>query len=405
LPFVPFDADDDEDAPVGGAPLPPDDRLWRHPSELGPAAAAAPPSGVTAGTSGTKTWAVAVVAGLIGSALTLGFVAASGVMSGDVIEKPVVEKVAVRPAADLNTISSSGQSIMTIAKDISPAIARIEIDNGKGGSGIVVRNDGYVVTNAHVVDKAPNVEVVLADGTSLAARVVGSDPVTDVAVVKVDRENLPVAVLGSAIDLESGQPAIAIGSPLGQLGGPSVTVGVISAVGRNVKSVEGTELYDMIQTDAPIANGSSGGALCDGSGSVVGMTTAAAGDDPSATGLSFAIPIDILRGVVDDIIATGTARHAWLGLEGADLDNLVAQQTGVNGGAKVTKVIDGSPAAQAGLQANDVIMSIDGTKITSMSAFVVALRAHHPGDSVTIEIMRDSAPKTMVVTLAEKNHA
>lgn len=403
---MPFDADDDEeDAPVGGAPLPPDDRLWRHPSELGPAAVAPSAAAVTSTASGTKTWAVAVVAGLIGSALTLGFVAASGVLSGDVIEKPVIEKVAVRPVTDLNPVSSSGQSVMTIAKDVSPAIARIEVDGGKGGSGILVRNDGYVVTNAHVVDKAPNVEVVLADGTSLTARVVGSDPVTDVAVVKVDRENLPVAVLGSAIDLESGQPAIAIGSPLGQLGGPSVTVGVISAVGRRVRSIEGTELYDMIQTDAPIANGSSGGALCDGSGSIVGMTTAPSTDDPSANGLSFAIPVDILRGVADDIIATGTARHPWLGLEGADLDNLVAQQTGVAGGAKITKVVDGSPAAQAGLQANDVIMSIDGTKITSMSSFVVALRAHHPGDSVTIEIMRGSAPQTMVVTLAEKNHA
>jgi serine protease Do len=295
---------------------------------------------------------------------------------------------------------------MTIAKSVSPAIVRIEVAGGKdGGSGILVRDDGYVVTNAHVVDKAQDIDVVLADGTSLPARVVGSDSLTDVAVVKIDRDNLPVAVLGSAIDLQSGQAAIAIGSPVGQLGGPSVTVGVISGVGRKVKSMEGTELYDMIQTDAPIANGSSGGALCDGTGSVVGMTTAAADDDASAGGLSFAIPVDILRGVVDDIILTGAARHAWLGLEGADLDNLVATQIGVTAGAKVTKVVDDSPAAHAGLRADDIITAIDGTKITSMSSFVVALRAHHPGDAVTLEIMRGSTPQTMVVTLAEKNHA
>ena len=120
-------------------------------------------------------------------------------------------------------------------------------------------------------------------------------------------------------------------------------------------------------------------------------------------GASFAIPMDIVRGVVDDIIATGAARHAWLGLEGSDLDALRASQVGVVGGAKVTKVVDGSPAAQAGLAPDDVIISIDGTKISSMSAFVVALRGHHPGDSVSIEVMRGAQPQTMVVTLAEKH--
>jgi len=178
---------------------------------------------------------------------------------------------------------------------------------------------------------------------------------------------------------------------------------VISAVGRRVVSAGGTELRDMIEVGAPIANRSSGGALCDGSGSVVGMTTAAKPDDDAASGLSFAIPMDIVRGVVDDIIATGTAHHAWLGLEGSDLDTVMAKQVGLVGGAKITKVVDGSPAAEAGLAANDVIISIDGTKISSMSAFVVALRGHHPGDSVSIEVMRDAQPQTMVVTLVEKH--
>ena len=403
---MPFDADDDDDLPVAGAPLPPDDRLWRHPSEVG-ASHSGPTTTAAADGSTTKTWAVAVVAGLIGSALSLGFVAASGGWSGDVVEKSVVEKVAVRPLAEVNAVSSSGPSVMTIAKTVSPAITRIEVgdDSNGAGSGILVRDDGYVVTNAHVVEKASTIRVVLSDGSTVPGRLVGSDALTDVAVLKIDRDNLPVAVLGSAIDLQSGQAAIAIGSPLGQLGGPSVTVGVISAVGRRVKSVDGTELYDMIQTDAPIASGSSGGALCDGAGSVVGLTTAASADDPSASGLSFAIPMDIVRGVADDIIATGSARHAWLGLEGADLDSGFAKQVGVVNGARVTKVVDGSPAAHAGLQTDDVITAIDGTKVTSMSSFVVALRAHHPGDAVTIELVRGTDPQTMVVTLAEKNHA
>jgi S1-C subfamily serine protease len=404
LPFVPFNADDDDDAPVGGAPLPPDDRLWRHPSEVG-AALNVPSTASSSDSSGTRTWAVAVVAGLIGSALSLGFVAASGRLSGEVVEKPVTEKVAVRPAAELNTVSSAGASIMTIAKNVSPVIARIEVGNdGKSvGSGILVRDDGYVVTNAHVVDHAASLRVVLSDGTTIAARLVGSDSLTDVAVLKVEHDHLPVAVLGSAVDLQSGEAAVSIGSPLGQVGGPSVTLGVISAVGRRMTNAGGIELHDMIEVGTPIANGSSGGALCDGSGSVVGMTTAASSDDDAASGLSYAIPMDIVRGVVDDIIATGTARHAWLGLEGADLDAVLAKQVGLRGGAKVTKVVDGSPAAQAGLTTDDVIISIDGMKVSSMSAFVVALRGHHPGDSVSLEVMRGEQPQTMVVTLAEKH--
>ena len=405
---MPFDADDDDDTPVAGAPLPPDDRLWRHPSELGTPQNVAPaPAGGGPDSSSTRTWAVAVVAGLIGSALSLGFVAASGGLAGDVVEKPVVEKVAVRPLAEISSPSSSGQSVMAVAKTVSPSIVRIEVGgDGKGaGSGILVRDDGYVVTNAHVVDTASSIQVVLSDGTTLPARLVGSDSLTDVAVVKIERDHLPVAVLGSAIDLQSGQAAIAIGSPLGQQGGPSVTVGVISAVGRRMESANGVELRDMIEIGAPLANGSSGGALCDGGGAVVGMTTAASSDDQAATGLSFAIPMDIVRGVVDDIIASGSARHAWLGLEGADLDTTIAQHVGVTGGARITKVVDGSPAANAGLQADDVITSIDGAKVTSMSAFVVALRAHHPGDAVTLEIMRGTDNQTMVITLAEKNHA
>ncbi|HEV3227046.1 MAG TPA: trypsin-like peptidase domain-containing protein [Acidimicrobiales bacterium] len=402
---MPFDGDDDDDLPVGGAPLPPDDRLWRHPSELGTALAAPPAS---ADASATRLWAVAVVAGLIGSALSLGFVAASGRLSGDVVEKPVVEKVAVRPIAELSTASSSGRGVITIAKTLSPSIIRIETTGAQSttGSGILVRDDGYVATNAHLVDAVSTVQVVMSDGTNLPGSVVGRDPMTDIAVVKIDRGNVPVAVLGSAIDLQPGQPAIAIGSPIGVGGGPSVTVGVVSAVGRHVTGLSGADLHEMVQTDAPIAEGSSGGALCDGSGAVVGMiTSVSSADDPSASGVSFAIPIEIVRAVADDIIATGSARHAWLGLEGADLGTVTAQGMGLTGGARITKVSDDSPAKQAGLLPDDVITSLDGAKITSMTAFVVALRAHHPGDLLTLEVMRSNSLQTITITLGEKNHA
>ena len=359
-------------------------------------------------TSGTRLWAVAVVAGLIGSALSLGVVVVSGRLSNDVAVKPVVERVAVRPVAELSLASSSGLGVIAIAKSVSPAIARIESAAEKGAviaSAILVRTDGYLVTNAHVVAGITDVRVVLSDGSAVAGRVVGTDTMTDIAIVKIDRDHLPVAVLGSATELEPGQPAIAIGSPLGPAGGPSVTIGVIGALGRRVNSSDGVDLHDMIQTDAPTATGSSGGALCDGSGSVIGMTTAiSTSTDPAANALGYAIPIDIVRAITDDIIATGSARHSWLGVEGADLDAANAKDIGVTGGAKVTKVVDNSPAALAGLQSDDVITALDGSHVTSMSAFIVALRGHHPGDSITLEIMRGSSTQTMVVTLGEKNH-
>jgi putative serine protease PepD len=136
------------------------------------------------------------------------------------------------------------------------------------------------------------------------------------------------------------------------------------------------------------------------------MTTAiSTSGDPAANALSYAIPVEIVRAVADDIIANGSARHSWLGVEGADLDPTNAKDMGVTGGAKVTKVIDNSPAALAGLQPDDVITTIDGVRIVSMSAFVVSLRGHHPGDSVTIELVRGTTPQTMVITLGEKNHA
>jgi S1-C subfamily serine protease len=309
----------------------------------------------------------------------------------------------VQPPAAFDVASSSGRDVITIAKAVTPSIARVEsaVERGETiASAVLVRSDGYLVTNAHVVADIATVLVVLSDGAEHVGRIVGVDTMTDIAVLKIDRDQLPVAVLGSATGLQAGQPAIAIGSPLGPAGGPSVTVGVISALGRRIDSADGVELRDMIQTDAPNAAGSSGGALCDGSGSVIGMTTSiATSTDSSANALGYAIPVDIVRAVADDIIATGSARHSWLGVEGADLDATNAKDMGVTGGAKVTKVTDNSPASLAGVLSNDVITALDGAKVTSMAAFVVALRGHHPGDSVTLEIRRGAGPDTMSMTI------
>lgn len=410
---MPFDDSDDDDAPVSGAPLPPDDRLWRHPSELGAAGAAT--GAVTSRAplthpdpSGTRLWAIAVVAGLIGSALSLGVVVAAGGLSSRIVDKPVVEKVAVRPIAELSN-DGSDEGAAAITKLVSPSMARVEGTRSNEpivASGIVLRDDGYVVTNAHVVDQVADLHVTLDGGTALPAMVVGTDSRTDVAVLKITGEKLPVAVLGSATDLQLGDMAVALAAPVGLSGGPSVTKGIVSALGRRATSLGGIELHDMIQTDRPVAEAASGGALCDDAGSVIGMTTAVSSpDDPAASGFGFAIPIDIVRAVADDIISTGAAHHPWLGIEGADLESAGAQTIGIAGGAKVTKVIEESPAAQAGLLNDDVITAVNGVKTVSMSAFIIALRSHRAGAQITLEIVRagEAQTLTMPVTLGEKH--
>jgi serine protease Do len=385
------DDESDDDAPVFGAPLPPDDRLWRHPSELSPVDGLADVATETEERrTGSAVWGVAVVAGLVGAALSLGVVAVAGGFYSKVVEKPVVEKVPVKAIAE-STPQSSG--VVGVTRAVAPALVRLEATTRKGsaiGSGVMFRDDGYLVTDAHLLQSASAVQVTLADGRSLPASVVGSDPWSAIAVVKVDAGQVPVATFGSATGLQIGQTAVAIGAPEGTSGGPSVTVGVVSALGKQVNSLEGASLRDMIETDAVAAHGSSGGALSDDNGVLIGVVTTVA--QPDGANLDFAAPIDVVRSVAEDIISTGTARHSWLGVEGADAD----------GGALVTKVVVGSPAAQAGLVNNDVIAAVDGTKVMSMSALRVTLRGHHAGDNITLIVSRGGQDVTITATLGEK---
>jgi S1-C subfamily serine protease len=244
---------------------------------------------------------------------------------------------------------------------------------------------------------------VLADGTALEAELVGADATTDVAVVKVARaEPLPTALLGSAADLAVGQPTVAIGSPLGLLGGSSVTTGVVSALGREVASQDGPPLLDMIQTDAAIAPGSSGGALLDMRGTVIGITTAIAVSQVGSEGLGFAVPIDLAVRVATQLIDGGRAVHVWLGIEGHDLDAADAVDAGLRGGAEVTDVVPGGPAEAGGLRAGDIIAAVGEVAVPSMSGLVVALRERAPGEVVTLRVLRDGEEREHLVTLEER---
>ncbi len=340
---------------------------------------------------------------LAGSVLTFGLVAASGAMDRQETQ-PGVEREAV-PVVAPTGAGAALEPVVQIAEDVSPAIVRIDVsgDRSGTGSGVVFRDDGYLLTNSHVVEGAQRIQVVLADGSERRGTLVGADRLTDVAVVKMDGAGpFPVAVLGSAASLRVGQAAVAIGSPLGLIGGSSVTTGVVSALGRSVPTPEGPPLLDMIQTDAAIAPGSSGGALLDGKGSVIGITTAIAVSDAGAEGLGFATPIDIARSVADDIITTGQAVHVWLGIEGRDLDSTSAETRGLDGGAVVVDVVENSPASTAGLTADDVIVAISGKPVMSMSALVIALREREPGERIDLEVVRQGDRSTIWVELASR---
>ena len=270
------------------------------------------------------------------------------------------------------------------------------------GSGVILRSDGFILTSAHVVDGVSSIDVTLASGDKLKAKVVGVDDDTDVAVIKVDRKNLPAAVIGTEKDLRVGDVAVAIGSPLGLQ--QTVTAGIISALGRVVHPGSASPvLVDMIQTDAAITHGNSGGALVDGDGAVVGINTAiATGPEATAVGIAFATPIDIAVAVAHELMASGHATHPWLGVTGGNITNETAQKFNVTEGAFMLQISPDGPASRAGMRANDVVVSFAGETIKSMDALVIAIRNHKVGERVAIRVLRGGKTLTLHATLAEK---
>jgi S1-C subfamily serine protease len=398
------DPDDglEDDGPVF-AWLPPDDRLWRHPSELVMDPPPARRGGSAARELEHRIWTMALLAGLVGAVLATGVGVAAGRFDrSTTVVRPVERVVDTTSALVTPALDPKETDVVQIAARLRPSIVELQVDgdNGSGsGSGVIFRSDGYVLTNSHVVDGARSIMAIMADGNKVKGTIVGSDPMTDIAIVKLSGASRPFATLGTAATLKVGQLAVAIGSPLGLAGGPSVTVGVVSALGRQVDATNGSRLLDMIQTDAPIAPGSSGGALVDNDGDVIGITTAVAVSDG---GPGFATPIDIAHDVAEQLITTGHVTHVWLGVEGEDADNDLAGQLGISGGAVVKNVVAGSPAAKAGITATDVITNVDGSPVISMGALVLAMRSRRPGNKVTIGLMHNGHYRSTQATLVEQ---
>lgn len=304
-------------------------------------------------------------------------------------------------------------SVVTrVAERVGPSVASLRVTTrvagGRrpvgAGSAVLVTPDGFALTSAHVVGDDRRGDATLADGSSLAFQVVGSDPLSDLAVVRLDGSGLPSAPLGDADGLRVGQLVVAIGNPLGMAG--SVTAGVVSALGRAFPTRQGRAaglVENVIQTDAALHPGNSGGALCDGAAEVVGINTAVVGP-LIGQGLGLAVPINsVTRAIVSALIREGRVRRAYLGVAGGSrpLPPRVAAATGRSHGFEVVEVVPGSPAADAGVRPEDVILDLDGSPVSEAGRIQGLMTADRIGRRATLRLARRGALRDVVVELRE----
>lgn len=268
------------------------------------------------------------------------------------------------------------------------------------GSGIVLDDKGNILTNHHVVEEADGIVVTLPDGRFLPATVVGSDPETDIAVVRVDGDGLNAARFGDSTSLRGGQPVLAIGNPMGLPGGPTVTSGVVSSIQRKLQRGDLPEMR-VIQTDAAVNPGSSGGPLVDLEGKVVAVTTATM---PYAEGIGFAIPINEALAVTQQIIQHGKVRRPWLGLVGQDVDRFTAGEYGLSGtrGVFIVGLSRGGPAESSGVRIGDLLVALDKREVADMPDLIAGLREHTPGQPAELEIDRRGRRLTLEVQLGNR---
>jgi Do/DeqQ family serine protease len=260
------------------------------------------------------------------------------------------------------------------------------------GSGVIIRPDGYIVTNNHVVSGASKITVTLNNNQQYDATVVGTDPATDVAIIKVEADNLPTIPMGDSDALRLGEWVLAIGSPLGAQLRSTITAGIVSAKGRSMPDYSGEfKIESFIQTDAAVNPGNSGGALVNKKGELVGINTAIVSQTGSYTGYSFAVPVNIVKRVAEDLMDYGSVKRAMLGITMGTVDKKIADEmklSSVNG-VYINEVLKGSAADKAGLRKNDVLVAIDGQKITDASSVQAKVSSYHPGDKAVIAYIRD----------------
>jgi serine protease Do len=268
------------------------------------------------------------------------------------------------------------------------------------GSGVIVSPNGYILTNNHVVDGATDVKVTLSDKHDYKARVVGADPKVDLAILKIDATDLPAIVIGDSSNIQIGDYALAVGNPFGV--GKTVTMGIVSATGRSHLGIEDYE--DFIQTDAPINPGNSGGALINDRGELIGINTAIISHGSEGNqGIGFAIPVNLARTVMDEILKNGKVTRAYLGIVPQDVTPAIAKAFGVKEftGALVGDVTADSPAQKAGLKNGDIILELNGKPVSDANELRMSVSMMAPGTAVNLKVLREGADRNLTATLGE----
>ena len=371
--------------------------------------------------------------GIIGAAslLIIGVLFGAVLVSGFGLVRPSLADVnlgAKEPPVNLDADASSfSQSFIEVAETVTPTIVQISVvserENPHGdwfffpfkdmpqeqrgsGSGIIISEDGYIITNNHVVENASKVSVGLYDKRRFDATVIGTDPLTDLAVVKIDAENLPVAYLGDSDNLKVGQWLMAIGNPLSL--SSTVTAGIVSAIGRGqlglIRDSYGVENF--IQTDAAINPGNSGGALVDLSGSVIGVNSAiASGGGGTYIGYGFAIPINLAKAVAKDLIAHGKVSRGYIGVNIGEVDNAIAKSLGMDKprGIIIQGIVEGGAASESDLKAGDVILKIDEREVNRPNELQSYVAAKTVGTIVTLTLFRDGEEIEREITLKKRD--
>jgi len=328
-------------------------------------------------------------------------------------------------------LQKASESFVAVSKAVTPTVVSITVTTSGGksempqdffhffgpnfkspepqpsqgaGSGVIITPDGYIATNNHVVENATEggIEVVLNDKSRYRAKLIGTDPTTDLAIIKIDSKDLPVAALGNSDKVEVGEWVLAIGNPLGLTS--TVTAGIISAIGRGGIGVIRTSEYgieNFIQTDAAINPGNSGGALVNTRGEVIGINTAIATTNARYQGYGFAVPVNLLKVVARDLIEYGTVRRGYIGVSIQSVDQTLADAIGLSKaqGVIVQQVVKDGAGEEAGIREGDVILSVDGKEVNEANELQSYVASHHPGDVVTLQLFRDKKRMEKKVTL------
>jgi len=358
--------------------------------------------------------AIAVVAGIVSGALSA--VAVSNLMPdpAGLAAVPASDTPDANAVSDLRIDESS--AVISAVDRVTPAVVTIQSTSSPGagsgtGSGFIFEASGFILTNRHVVADSQELVVMLNDGRQFAGTVYGIDTLTDLAIVTIDAQDLPTAPIGVSAGLEPGQLAIAIGNPLGYEN--TVTTGVVSGLGRQIVASDAAQtsaeqLNNLIQTDAAINPGNSGGPLVNSAGQVIGINTAVSTSE-EGRGIGFAIPIDVAKPIMRQALDGQELVRPWIGVYYIAVTPVIAEERelGVEYGALIgttggeQAVFPGSPADVAGLQAGDVIVAVDGERITAATDLSMLVIPHQPGDTITLSVLRDNAERDVEVTLGE----